>query len=200
MLINLIAAISKNRGIGIDNKLPFSFKTDMKHFAKLTKNQNNKLNAVIMGRNTWDSLPKYLNKRLNVVITSNPTKLNKIEKKELQKPLTFNNIEDALMCCEMTDIDEVWVIGGESIYKYFLEKDLLDKLYITEINKEYVCDRFFPEIDESVWKVSRVFNFKENNITLSFKEYIKEKHCDDELYVSNNIENTKIEDINNENR
>lgn len=175
MFINLITAYCKNYGIGINNTLPFSFKSDLKFFSKITKGNNNQVNAVIMGRNTWNSLPFHLNNRINIVITKYPEKLNKIDIHtdidNIEQPITFNNIQDAIDCCKINNISELWVIGGESIYKYFLDNNLINNMFITEIDHEYECDKFFPKYNKDNWKKQNEIECQEKNIKLYFKEY-----------------------------
>jgi len=161
MKVQLIAAMCKNRGIGMNNTLPFHFKKDLQYFSNMTTGDNNfEKNCVLMGKNTWNSLPyKPLKNRVNIVIT-----------RDKSIPNSFEDINEAIRFCKIVEFTNLWVIGGESIYKHFLDNDLVSKLYITEINKDYKCDRFFPEISDK-WKVTKSTIVNDNGVDLEFKEY-----------------------------
>lgn len=129
MTINIIVAFStKNFGIGYENKIPWNIPNDLIHFSKITKNS-----IIIMGYNTWQSLPiKPLKNRLNVIITS-----QKIDIKEgiVVHP---DDLDDYLKSIST----EVFIIGGEMLYKKYV--GIADYIYSTHILKEFICDRFFP--------------------------------------------------------
>lgn len=135
MKLNIIVAICKeNRGIGLNNKLPWNYPEDLKYFSRITKGNGN--NAIIMGRNTFESIGKTLPKRTNIILSKTLT--------SNEKYLIFENIIDSLSYCKSQNFDEVFIIGGESIYNQTIH--LVDSIYVTEINKYYSCDTFFPEI------------------------------------------------------
>lgn len=183
---NLIVAYCKNRGIGYNGALPWCFKSDMKHFTKLTIGGSEERNAVVMGRNTLSSIPfkKFpLIGRDNYCLSRMETSDIMINYKQFikDKNITnncdnvffFNNPINMINTIESKDIyNKVWIIGGESIYKYFLMNDMLDNLYITYIHQDYLCDRFFPDIEEfNNYKiVERSYNF-EKNVLLEFQKY-----------------------------
>lgn len=146
MSIRLIAAIDNNRSIGYENKLIYHIPEDMKFFRKITseESEDGLRPIVIMGRKTYESIGKPLPKRNNIVITNNSYELNK----------TFNDIDNI----KATDIDTaktiakesqspVWIIGGESIYKQFI--DMADELYLTMVDSEAEkADSFFPVFEK----------------------------------------------------
>lgn len=146
MLINGIIAISQDGGIGINNNLPWKLKKELKHFQEVTTStqDNNKKNAVIMGRKTWNSIPeefKPLKNRINIII-SNTLKdtLGSTKPKELIYP----NMESAIKFLNsQQNIETVWIIGGISIYLEALKSNILNFMYVTEIYKKYECDTFF---------------------------------------------------------
>ncbi|MCB0377081.1 MAG: dihydrofolate reductase [Bdellovibrionales bacterium] len=137
MIVSQIAAMAKNRVIGVDGNLPWDLPEDMKFFREKTKNS-----IVVMGRKTYESLGKPLPKRLNVVIT---------RQKDYKVPegvFVFNDIEAALKFCEGKTKDwgeEVFIIGGGEIYKQALP--MSDQLYVTMIDKEFEGDAKFPEFE-----------------------------------------------------
>ena len=139
MNYNIIVAICENNGIGYNNCLPWNIKEDLKIFSKLTRGNNN--NAIIMGRNTFESLPNnFLPKRDNLVLSSS---IIIDEKKENNIIKTFDNIDNIIKFCNTKNYEEVWIIGGQLIYESFLRKNIVNKLFITKINKKYLCDKFF---------------------------------------------------------
>ena len=149
MNYNIIVAICENNGIGYNNSLPWNIKEDLKIFSKLTRGNNN--NAIIMGRNTFESLPnKFLPKRDNLILSSS---IIIDEKREDNIIKTFDNIDSIIEFCNSKNYQEVWIIGGQLIYESFLRKNIVNKLFITKINKKYLCDKFFY-YNEKEWKVA----------------------------------------------
>jgi dihydrofolate reductase len=170
--MKLIVAFCKNRGIGIKNKLPWKLSGDMDMFKQLTIGKGN--NAVIMGRNTWLSLPvknRPLPKRQNIVLTSK-TSFGATTKSE-KNPISLPSLMDAKKYCKYNNFDNVWIIGGSQVYKESLDGKLIDIIHATEIDKEYECDTFFSEIkDDFVLKqVSSVYF--EDDVIYNYKIYEK---------------------------
>lgn len=133
-MINCIVAVDKNQGIGYKNSMPWPFlKEDMNWFKKMTLN-----NVIIMGSNTWKSLPfRPLKNRVNVVLsrTTNYSGYGAADH-------TFSDPETALIFCQTEYPDkEIFIIGGDLIYKIYFDK--IDTFYVTEIDHEYQCDKFF---------------------------------------------------------
>lgn len=134
--LSVIVAIDAKNGIGKDNQLLASISADLKRFKAITSGH-----TVIMGRNTWESLPKRpLPSRRNVVITS---RLLADEGAEV-----VGSVTEAL---QVTANDgEVFVMGGASVYSQMMP--YANKLYLTLIHNEFEADAFFPEIDYSQWR------------------------------------------------
>lgn len=134
-MIKLIVAHCKNRGIGYKNSIPWNHPDDLTYFAKMTKGTGN--NAIIMGANTYRSIGRTLPNRHNIILSST-----------LNNPdLTiFTSLDDALNACKINNIDTVWIIGGEKVYKEVIEKNIINEIHISEINEEYECDAYFPEL------------------------------------------------------
>ncbi len=150
MDISIIAAIGKNNELGKNNGLIWSLKEDLKFFKELTTNH-----VIVMGRKTFESLPGMLPNRHHVIISSNSDFDEKIE--------VFNNINSFLE--KYKDYkEEIFIIGGSSIYKAFL--DYSNKLYLTEINEEDKnADVYFPVFDKSLWNKEYLSEeLEENNI------------------------------------
>ncbi len=146
MKLNMIVAYCENRGIGINNQLPWHFKSDLKKFKMLTI--GNKNNAIIMGSNTWKSIGKSLPDRDNLILSKSLPK--DVEQKNVY---IFDTLESLEKFYKSKNYDDIWIIGGSQIYKIFMDKNV-DNIYITYINKIYNCDIFFPEIDNNKYILS----------------------------------------------
>ena len=133
--MKIIVAACKNLGIGFQNKLPWNLKSDLIKFKHLTIGNGN--NAVIMGSNTWNSLPKHpLQNRFNCILSTS-LEVNKKNTK------VFNNVDNLLEFTNSKNFDDIWIIGGEQIYNLFLEKDHINSIYLTKIYENHVCDTYF---------------------------------------------------------
>jgi dihydrofolate reductase/thymidylate synthase len=178
--MNIIVAKCNNNGIGINNKLPWNLKSELKYFKEITSITKNikKSNAIIMGRKTYESIGKPLPNRINIVITSKKSLIN--ENKHLFK---FSNIDDCLNFILINEykIEKTYCIGGESIYNLFLP--LCTNLYITEIYEKYLCDTYFPEIDNNKFHLLSCSEFKEENNIL-FRHIIYSSENKNILYAN----------------
>tara|TARA_B100001250_G_scaffold125453_1_gene106667 strand:- start:5239 stop:5727 length:489 start_codon:yes stop_codon:yes gene_type:complete len=155
--ISLIAALSNNSVIGVKGKIPWELKEDLTHFKETTLGS-----AIIMGRKTFESIGKPLAERLNIVMTSNPKGLDGIQE--------VSSIENAIKV-GLNFSENIFVIGGQSIYETFLP--ISTKMYLTFIDIEVSGDTFFPKWDKSEWEeVSRKrFKNKIKEIEYSFVEF-----------------------------
>ncbi|SJZ67093.1 dihydrofolate reductase [Eubacterium coprostanoligenes] len=144
MAISMIAAVGKNLELGKDNDLIWHFKEDMKFFKETTMGH-----PVIMGRKTFESLPKALPGRKNIVISANPE--YKADGAEV-----VTSVEEAIKLAE-TENTDAFVIGGGRIYNEFLP--YADNLYLTEINAESPdADTYFPDFNKSDY-IKEIINF-----------------------------------------
>lgn len=154
------------RGIGFQNRLPWSYPKDLQNFKKVTTHVLNesKQNAVIMGKNTWMSLPKKpLKGRVNIVLSKSM--------QEQENCIVLKNINDVMRYVKSNkNIESSFVIGGEQIYKEFLNQKLVSDVYATEIHENYKCDTYFPKLNNFVENSNVEFdkfsfvNYKYNNI------------------------------------
>ena len=140
MKYNLIVATDNKNGIGKGNELPWHYPEDLKYFSKTTKSKGLNINAVVMGRKTYESIGKALPQRVNYVLSRS------LKRENVDKQINlFDNFEELLKDLKKNKFNECWIIGGAEIYNLFLEKtDLINEIYITKINKDYNCDTFFP--------------------------------------------------------
>ena len=161
MNLSLIAAIGKNYELGKNNDLIWHIKGDMKFFKETTMGH-----PVVMGKNTYDSLPKILPGRKNIVISRSMEDINK----EIQ---LFRSIKAFLKYYEDYK-DEIFVIGGATIYTQLI--DYANKLYLTEIDKtDNSADTFFPRFNLDEWDGSIISQNTENDINYSHVLYKKNK-------------------------
>ena len=150
MAISMIAAVGKNLELGKNNDLIWHFKEDMKFFKETTMGH-----PVIMGRKTFESLPKALPGRKNIVISANP-------KYKADGAEVVASVEEAIKLAEAENT-EAFVIGGGRIYTEFLP--YADNLYLTEINAECPdADTYFPEFNKSDY-IKEIVNFYDVNGT-----------------------------------
>lgn len=150
----MIVAMSKNGVIGINNRLPWpKLKEDMKFFRTITIGK-----TVVMGRKTFESIgSKPLLGRNNIVISKNRLPY------EFENLTVFNDIN------EVFKLDNCVIIGGSSIYEYFLPYTNI--MYITIVNKHIEGDTYFPHINNYQWKIKTLKDCIENDIRYSIYEY-----------------------------
>ena len=143
-MINAIVAVNEDWGIGYNGNLLEHISEDLKHFKNLTNNH-----IIIMGRKTWDSLPKKpLPNRINLVITT--------QKREIAEGTVFLSMEEVQSRLGVAEPeDNIFIIGGGKIYTELLP--LCDRVYITKIYKKHKnVDTYFPNLDalENEWRPS----------------------------------------------
>ena len=163
MLFNLITAFEQNRGIGINNTIPFKITNDLKRFKLLTTN-----NIVIMGRNTWESLPiKPLSNRINVIISSLPIPNDNL--------YSFSSLTNALQFFK-DYTQKIFIIGGEQLYKEAITyTEQIDTIYTTEVYNKYDCDTFFPKLDHFKIKTCSKFYYDtKSNTHFRYIDYISD--------------------------
>ena len=151
-MTSIIVACDSKRGIGKEGDIPWYLPEDLQIFKARTTGA-----AVIMGRITWESIPKKpLRHRLNIVITSKPTEMKETYPRHtLWGPIFTDSLANAMKICEENQFPKVFVIGGESIYKSALESGIINEVVMTQVPGDHGCDRFFPELGEG-WKRDEV--------------------------------------------
>jgi len=155
-VFHCIVAMDSKRGMGKDNKLPWNLPNEFKYFQQTTKKVTSpdKKNALLMGRNTWFSIPEKfrpLKGRLNVVISSKLTEQELPQDVKLAKSLD-KAVE--LLSCEpyATQIENIFITGGNGLYKEAMQSLQCDKIYLTKVKGDFQCDVFYPEWDETCYK------------------------------------------------
>jgi dihydrofolate reductase len=158
-LLALIAACARGSVIGINNTLPWHLPEDMKFFRETTRGK-----PVIMGRKTWESLPdafRPLPGRLNIVVSRNPDF-------HAEGGTVVGSLPEALTAAGNAEI--AFVIGGAGLYRQALP--LADRLLLTEIDRDYAGDAFFPEFDRAEWpESSRDARVAESGLPFAFVTY-----------------------------
>ena len=160
--ISIIVAIAEDYGIGYKNELLAHISSDLKRFKEITSGH-----PVIMGKNTWHSLPfKPLKGRENIVITD-------IEGETFEGATTVYSIDEALSVAP--EGQESFIIGGAMIYKQFFK--VANKLYITKILRSFPADTYFPEILDVEWNMeseSEVFVDEKSGLEYQYVNFIRE--------------------------
>lgn len=153
MKISLIVAMASNRTIGLNRHLPWHLSADLRKFKQITMGS-----PVLMGRKTYESIGKALPGRDNIIISRNPLYKQK-------DCLVFNHIKTAIAACQ--HYEEIFVIGGASFYETMLP--IADIIYLTQINKEFKGDTFFPVINGHQWReVAREDIDKDESVDFSY--------------------------------
>jgi glycine hydroxymethyltransferase len=162
MEIILIAGVAKNGVIGNQGKLPWYISSDLKRFKQLTLNS-----AVIMGRATYESILASIGKPLpdrhNIVLSKKHT--------GLEGAVVVPNISQALLEVKKAGYSKVFVLGGQAVFEQFIENDLIDKMELTIIDRDYEGDAHFPRLDFSKWKIVSKQEIFEAGVGLSFVSY-----------------------------
>jgi dihydrofolate reductase len=138
MSVTLIAALARNRVIGKDGDLPWRLPADMKHFKKTTIGH-----PLIMGRRTFESFGRPLPDRTNIVVTRNRSY-------RPEGAVVVASLDAAMRVARQED-EEIFIGGGEEVFRHFLPT--ADRMILTWIDGEFEGDTFFPEFDESAWRV-----------------------------------------------
>ena len=145
MIISIIVAFDKNRLIGKDGKMPWLLSDDLKLFKQRTMGH-----PVIMGRTTWDNLPKKpLPGRLNIVVSRTKTGHEVFPVGDMSQIVYFQHSLEAaitLATWYCPGNEEIFVIGGKQIYEAALNAEIVDKIYVSEIVGDFDGDTYFPPI------------------------------------------------------
>ena len=171
---SLVVAMDESRGIGKDGDLPWHLPPDLRHFKNITTTtkHENMINAVVMGRVTWESLPerfKPLPNRINLVLSRN---------QDLELPDdvlradSLDKLEEVLKQHPLADqLESVFVIGGQQIYEQALKIPACRYIYATHIKSGFNCDAFFPEFEHDFSQVSSESIQDHEGLKYHFAEY-----------------------------
>jgi dihydrofolate reductase len=158
--LTLVVAMDAERGIGIDNQLPWHLPEDLAHFKRVTLGH-----PIVMGRKTFDSIGRPLPKRRNIVVTRNAAWRHEGVEVAL-------SLQDAVA---LVGDEQASIIGGAQIFGEAMA--LADRMIVTEIAHVFRCDTFFPPIDPALWtEVARETHRSEaNGFDYAFVTYAKRK-------------------------
>lgn len=155
MIISQIVAVSLNNVIGLNNSLPWHIPADLAYFKNKTWGHH-----IITGRRNYEADGKALPGRVNIVLTRNPGFI-------IKDGIVVHNLEDAIEIARKAGENELFIGGGEEIYK--LAMPVTDRIYLTRIKANFKGDTFYPEPDPDVWKeVSRIENKKDDKNPFDF--------------------------------
>jgi dihydrofolate reductase len=162
--LTLVVAMDAQRGIGVDNALPWRLPEDLAHFKRVTLGA-----PVVMGRKTFDSIGRALPGRRNIVVTRNPHWRHEgVE--------VAGSLEEAVaMLGDGSGASSASIIGGAQIFAESLA--IADRMIVTHIERTYRCDTFFPEIDPAQWAATarEPQHSSEQDLDFSFVTYEKIK-------------------------
>ena len=152
-------AADENNGIGKNNQLLCHLPADLKYFKNLTTHH-----AILMGRKTFDSIGKPLPNRTNIIVSRSD--LN------IEGTYCFNSIDEGISFAKSQNETELFIIGGDSIYKQSM--DVLNTVYLTRIHHSFEADAFFPALQEEYWQLNQnEFHAadEKNKFDFSFQTY-----------------------------
>ena len=157
--ITLIAAMGKNRAIGLDGRMPWHIPAELQHFKQATMGK-----AILMGRKTWQSIGRPLPGRQNIVISRNPDFV-----------ATGADVAGSLeSAAEVSQADDIMVIGGGQLYELALP--LAQQMILTLIDIEPEADTWFPRWDERQWRQTAERQFKvdgQNDLAYRIVELVR---------------------------
>jgi len=163
MKVSMILAMDENKGIGINNKLPWSLSDDVKRFRSLTMGHH-----IIMGRVTYESIERPLPGRSNVILTKN---------KAYQAPgcVILHDPEDALEYARNNEETEAFIIGGAQICEVYMP--VTDRIYLTVVHTQGDADTYFSSYIEDEWFEisSQYFPADEDNQFASTYQILEKK-------------------------
>lgn len=159
-MITLIVARARNGAIGKGNTIPWHAPEDLKAFQRETLG-----GAIIMGRNTWDSLPfKPLKSRLNLVVSSNPEAADNV----------YSSLQEAVVEAQAQGYQRIYGIGGFGVYRDMLA--MADRLLITEVDLDITeADTFFPDFNIEAWEMTRQTPLRSSKPACVMVEYLRRR-------------------------
>ena len=139
MILSIIVAIDKRGGIGKNGRIPWKLTNDLKRFKRITMGHH-----ILMGRKTWDSIPRQLVGRKIIIISRN------IHFQANDNPV-FSTVESGINYAKDNGEKELFIIGGGEIYKKVM--NIVDRIYMTRVFFESGADVFFPEMKPHYWNL-----------------------------------------------
>jgi dihydrofolate reductase / thymidylate synthase len=193
----IVAYQGCDRGIGKDNKIPWYIPEDLKQFKEKTlgSNPNSDLerNVVVMGRKTWESLPENyrpLKNRINYVVTNNTSSEMKQNIENNLNTFVVNDLDTQLRALNKFNNREIWIIGGQSIYKTAIALGFVTEIYVTEVystSGKLSCDTFFPKINMDHYDLTKVSKIYESTNTLFYRFLVYTNKAETSLFNKDKV-------------
>ncbi len=174
--VYIIVAVDSKDGIGKNGKLPWDLKEELKYFSKITKTTEDpsKQNLVVMGWNTWESLPEEyrpLPDRKNLVLTQHHVgqcHVNRIPYVDHFEAALDKGFSDK-------DTEKIFVIGGAQVFNRAIRSPYLTGIYLTKIKGDFECDTKFPEIPKDKFAAEEIGAEKEGKISYKYLLYKRKR-------------------------
>lgn len=167
MIISQIVAVSTNNVIGVNNGLPWHMPTDMAYFRMKTWGHH-----IVMGRKNYEAEGNALPGRKNIVLTRN-------NHYSIPDGIVVNKIDDAIEIARKSGEKELFIVGGEEIYK--LSIPFTDRVYLTKIHTEVNGDTYYPELDMNIWQQVSIDKRKADEQNLYDYHFIMYERKDNQL-------------------
>lgn len=172
---SLILSSTRKHGIGLSGKLPWNLPRELRHFSDTTRKapRNGTINAIIMGRHTWNSLQKPLTDRINIVLSSTPLDCapsSVTVEKSLDGALNWLNHPD-----RKHTLGKIWICGGASVYNEAMRHPACCEIYLTMIEHDFQCDVFWDGVDERYFIEDQSYTREEeeNGIRYCMMRYVR---------------------------
>lgn len=162
MIVSIIVAMDRNRGIGVENRLPWHLPDDMKRFRELTMDHH-----LVVGRKTWESIGRPLPGRRMIILTRDPAfKVNGC--------VTAGSLIEAAAIARSQDETELFIGGGADIYRQSIQ--IADRIYLTLVDAELDADARFPELDAVNWTETELTHHpadEKHQFSFTFKTLVR---------------------------
>lgn len=162
-MISLIAALGKNRELGLNNQMLWHVKEDFKHFKETTMGH-----TLLMGRKTFESIGRPLPGRKTFILTRNSDY-------QIENCSTIHSLQEGVERANQNKEQELFIAGGAEIYRQALESLPIEKMYLSYMDFEGEADAFFPKFDSSEWTVTCEEKFPATDKSMAWTLKILEK-------------------------
>lgn len=166
-MIKIIVAIGKNNEMGIGDKLLGHFPEDLKHFKHMTRG-----NLVVVGKKTFDGFPEHMKEfpsRYGIILTSDPESVKHYLNKKVSWSDSLIKLVESYKNYNFNETINMYISGGESVYRAAMELPELEELIVTHINKEFPeATHFFPYIDLNIWHETESWNLTEEMTVIRY--------------------------------
>ena len=183
-MLSLIVACDENRGIGLNGRIPWFIPGELKWVSDVTRHtvKPNNTNALIMGRNTWESLPEArrpLPGRISIVVSSQAKSVDKLTLLNTTSDLVWvaDSLERAISMVKSANyIEKGFIFGGQRLYEDAMDSLWLDEILLTTVPGIYNCDTFFPELT-SCYLLNDKHNVTYGETVVQREKYVRSSQC-----------------------